>query len=217
MLATLPYFVRKRWKRLARVGTLKRWLEVHIFFGIVGPVLITFHTSFKFNGIISAGYWLMMAVWASGFIGRYLYVRIPKSIRGTELTAREVEGQCEALRAQLATMDVPEAISRELEAFHAAASPLDLFVNELRTRLRIAIARRQLRASGVDVETLDRAITLTIARATLVRRLAHLERTRRLFDLWHVFHRPLVSALFLIVAIHIGIAVYLGYAPLPYR
>ena len=62
MLGTLPYALRKRWKRLSKVGAAKNWLEVHIFFGVVGPVLITFHTSFKFNGLISVGYWLMMTV-----------------------------------------------------------------------------------------------------------------------------------------------------------
>ena len=86
MLSTLPYAVRKRWRLLSRLGSLKSWLDVHIFFGIVGPLLVTLHTSFKFNGLISVGYWLMMTVWASGFVGRYLYVRIPKSIRGIELT-----------------------------------------------------------------------------------------------------------------------------------
>ena len=63
----------------ANVGSMPLWLEVHIFCGIVGPVLVTFHTSFKFNGIISVAYWSMMAVMLSGFVGRYLYVRIPKN------------------------------------------------------------------------------------------------------------------------------------------
>src|SRR5690349_2191424 len=93
MLSTLPYAIRKRWRRVAGLGTMKGWLEVHIFFGVVGPVLVTFHTSFKFNGLISVAYWLMMLVWTSGFVGRYLYVRIPKSIRGAELSHDEIEGE----------------------------------------------------------------------------------------------------------------------------
>ena len=70
-------------KRLRDAGRMKTWLEVHVFCGIVGPVLVTFHTSFKFNGIVSVAYWSMVAVVLSGFVGRYLYVRIPRSIRGT--------------------------------------------------------------------------------------------------------------------------------------
>ncbi len=48
----------------------------------------------------------------------------------------------------------------------------------------------------------------------LARRIAHLHRTRQLFGLWHLFHRPLVYVMFILVALHIGVAFYLGYARL---
>ena len=52
----------------------------------MGPVLVTLHTAFKFNGIVSIAYWSMVLVVLSGFVGRYLYVRVPKTLRGTELS-----------------------------------------------------------------------------------------------------------------------------------
>lgn len=100
MFSTLFYVARKRIKRLSKVGRMKGWLEFHIFCGIFGPILITFHTSFKFNGIISVAYWSMVLVVLSGFFGRYLFVRIPKTIRGQELSRAEIE---ERARAQGAT------------------------------------------------------------------------------------------------------------------
>jgi hypothetical protein len=220
MLCTLPYALRKRWKRLAAIGSTKAWLETHIFFGVVGPVLITFHTSFKFNGLISVAYWLMAAVWTSGFVGRYLYVRIPKTIRGVEVTRSDVEVRLATLRQRLAAL--PPAAARELQAFEAASAPreghapglLDLFVGELRVRARLAWLRRHLRAVGADLAAVDAVVALASERATLSRRLAHLERTRHLFELWHVFHRPLVFGLFAIVAVHIGVAVFFGYGHL---
>ena len=165
MLSTLPYAARKRWRPLARLGRTSKWLEVHIFFGIVGPVLVTLHTAFKFNGVVAVGSWLMMIVWSSGFVGRYLYVRIPKTIRGVELSRQELEDELARMRADLSTADAPP----------------DALVAE---------------------------------HATLVRRLANLERTRRLFHYWHVFHRPLVYGMFVIVGLHVGLAIYLGYAQL---
>jgi hypothetical protein len=181
---------------------------------------VTFHTSFKFNGLISAGYWLMMAVWASGFVGRYLYVRIPKSIRGHELSRAEIAAQLEAVRGRLRSASVPAEAQRELDAFEASVTPasgaapsaFDLFFGEFRARVRIALLRRRLRATGIDPGELDRAVALVREGAVIRRRLAHLHRTRRLFELWHVFHRPLVYAMFAIVALHVGIAMYLGYA-----
>ena len=222
MLMTLPYYVRKRWKALARIGTVKQWLEVHIFFGIVGPVLITLHTSFKFNGIVSVAYWLMMTVWGSGFVGRYLYVRIPKSIRGVELTHAQVGESLARVQQQLLARPLPPAIEQELHDFDIAVAPgdgrtpgaLDLFFGELRVRTRLALLRRHLHAAGVDVAAITALVDLAAERATLARRLIHLQRTRHLFELWHVFHRPLVYGLFIIVMLHVGIALFFGYASL---
>jgi hypothetical protein len=222
MLMTLPYYIRKRVRALQRIGTTTQWLEVHIFFGIVGPVLITLHTSFKFNGVISVGYWLMMTVWASGFIGRYLYVRIPKTIRGVELSFTQVEEQLARTQQELQTAALPPVVQRELSEFERAVAPardrapgaLDLFFGELRVRARLMLLRRHLRAADVDVAAITAVVDRAAERATLARRLAHLHRTRHLFGLWHVFHRPLVYALFVIVALHVGIALYFGYASL---
>jgi hypothetical protein len=222
MLMTLPYYVRKRVRALQRVGTPTQWLEVHIFFGIVGPVLITMHTSFKFNGVISVGYWLMMTVWASGFVGRYLYVRIPKTIRGVELSFAQVEEQLTRTQQELQSASLPPVVQRELDDFDRAVTPspgrapgaIDLFVGELRVRARLALLRRHLRAAHVDLAAVAAVIDRALERATLARRLAHLQRTRHLFGLWHVFHRPLVYALFIIVALHVAIALYFGYASL---
>ena len=215
MLCTLPYALRKRWRRLSNLGTVRGWLETHIFFGVVGPVLITLHTSFKFNGLISVAYWLMVLVWTSGFVGRYLYVRIPKTMRGVELSRTDVAERLEAIRARLAF--VPDAARRELELFQQSMAPadhpsiVDLFIGELRARVRLAFVRRRLLDLSVDVETIEAMVALAFERAALNRRLAHLERTKRLFELWHVFHRPLVVALFAIVAVHVGVALFLGY------
>lgn len=222
MLSTLPYAARKRFKPLARFGPVSRWLEVHIFFGTVGPVLVTLHTAFKFNGLISVGYWLMMTVWASGFVGRYLYVRIPKTIRGIELSRDEMEQELAGTRAALLTTPLPPAARAALEEFersveaHPGRPPglLDLFFGELRVRTRLLLMRRHLRAAGADLSVVDAAVTRAARHATLGRRIAHLQRTRHLFELWHVFHRPLVYGMLVIVGLHVGIAIYLGYAQL---
>lgn len=42
--------------------------------------------------------------------------------------------------------------------------------------------------------------------------MARLGRTKRLFELWHVFHKPLVYVMLAIAAVHIGLSIYLGYS-----
>lgn len=173
MLMTLLYAIRKKIPSLAKRGNSKHWLEAHIFCGLVGPALITLHTSFKFNGLVSVAYWSMVLVVLSGFVGRYLYVRIPRSIRGTELSLEEIRGRIDEL--------------------------------QIRADMASGVADRST--------TLDGEIAALLSeRALLVRRAETLAQTKKLFDLWHVFHRPLVWVMFGIAALHVAIAVYMGYS-----
>jgi hypothetical protein len=224
MIVPFAYMARKRMRRPGNAGagiaSARTWLEVHLFAGIVGPVLVTLHTSFKFNGIISAAYWSMVIVVLSGFVGRYLYVRIPRSIRGVELTAADVDAQANALRDELDASAVGEAVRRRLDAFEAASVPTDvdlsvgdLLVGELVTARRLRALDRDLEASGLSQDVRAEAIRITAARAMLLRRAAYLRWTRKLFALWHVFHLPLVYLLLVIAAAHIGVALYMGYVP----
>lgn len=84
------YMIRKRARALFNLGILKHWLEFHIFLCTLGPILVLFHTSFKFGGIVAISFWSMVAVFLSGIVGRFIYIRIPRTIEGKELTLNEV-------------------------------------------------------------------------------------------------------------------------------
>ena len=85
ILGVLIYMIRKRIKKFVHIGILKHWLELHIFLCTVGPILVLYHTAFKFGGIVSVSFWSMVAVFVSGIIGRFIYVRIPHTIEGKEM------------------------------------------------------------------------------------------------------------------------------------
>jgi hypothetical protein len=84
------YMARKRFRLLSRLGILKHWLEFHIFLCSLGPILVMFHTSFKFGGLVAISFWSMVAVFLSGIIGRFIYIQIPRTIEGRELSLNEV-------------------------------------------------------------------------------------------------------------------------------
>lgn len=84
------YMLRKRNRAFFKLGILKHWLEFHIFLCTLGPILVLFHTSFKFGGIVAISFWSMVAVFLSGIAGRFIYIRIPRTIEGRELTLNEV-------------------------------------------------------------------------------------------------------------------------------
>jgi hypothetical protein len=206
LLSTLAYVARKRWKVLSRRGSVPRWLEVHVFFGTFGPVLITLHTSFKFNGLISVAYWSMLLVMLSGFVGRSLYVRIPKTIRGHELTRAEIESRVAALEAELDAGAVSPSLHEELDRL---ANGEGSALRRWRTEIRL---RRDLQAGGASPRLADDLVAAARDRGSLLRSISRLERRRKQFQVWHVFHRPLVWVMFLILFVHVAVALYFGYA-----
>ena len=221
MFVPFAYMARKRIKGLKTTGTLRGWLEVHLFCGIVGPLLVTFHTSFKFNGIISAAYWSMVTVMLSGFVGRFLFVRIPRSIRGVEMTRAELDLRAADLHDEIVGSVGDQTLMHEVEAFEARIAPasaarlswLDLLFGELTLGRRLHAFDLALEKSGVSQALREDITRLATERSLVLRRAAYLERTKTLFQLWHVFHLPLVYLLLVIAAAHIALALYMGYVP----
>jgi hypothetical protein len=218
MLVPFVYLVRKRLARRGRGGTnLKLWLEIHIFCGIVGPVAVTYHTAFKFNGLVAVAYWSMVLVALSGFVGRYLYVRMPRTIRGIEVSDAELRSRLDELKEDL-QWRVPPGVLDELEAAERAllASPATmtgLLLGGWRPHHAGRAAGDRLRAAGVAEDVARDVTGVIVEREQVLRRLHYARRTKELFDLWHVLHLPLVWVMLAIVALHVGVALYLGYVP----
>lgn len=93
LIGVAGYMLRKRNRTMQKWGLLKHWLEFHIFLCTIGPLMVLFHTSFKFGGIVAVSFWSMVAVFLSGIIGRFIYIRIPRSIEGREFSLQEVRVQ----------------------------------------------------------------------------------------------------------------------------
>jgi hypothetical protein len=162
----------------------------------------------------------MVMVMLSGFVGRYLYVRIPRSIRGQELTLDELEDEARQLRQELLDVELPVELIMRVEAFEEkacrapekGATALGLVFGDIALRSRLRRLARELRSSGFPSGPLADVLRVIRARAVLLRRIGYLRRTRKLFDLWHVFHRPFAYVMLVVVTIHVATVVYLGYA-----
>lgn len=96
------YSLRKR-SRYAHWGRMANWLRFHIVTGIVGPYMVLLHTAWRYNGL--AGLVMLMTgiVVISGFVGRYIYTRVPRNADGLALEASELQTQIEASRLALAS------------------------------------------------------------------------------------------------------------------
>jgi len=85
MIFMLLYSARKRMERFQKAGNLSHWLDIHIFFGIMGPLLIVLHTSFKVQGLVAVSFWSMVAVALSGVLAAISISRYPATFWATSL------------------------------------------------------------------------------------------------------------------------------------
>ena len=81
------YSVRKRLRPLRRLGRAARAGSTSTScWGSSGPLFVVLHSSFKVGGLVAISFWSMVAVALSGVFGRYLYLKIPRTRAGEELT-----------------------------------------------------------------------------------------------------------------------------------
>ena len=219
LIGVALYTTRKRVKALSRWGRLKTWLEFHIFLCTLGPFLVLLHTTFKFGGIVSIAFWSMTAVVLSGVFGRYVYVWIPKTVNGHFLTAAAIaEEQRQTLDSirvashfgeeQLVSLFGHDTDQRPPGLFAALAGSARYRFGRRRHRRRI---EEVLSSAGVDEAAKPGVLELVEARQRLTEQASLLQPFQRLFRYWHAFHLPLAAVMLLILTVHVGVSVWLGY------
>ena len=119
------YSLRKR-SRSVRWGRMSNWLQFHIFTGLVGPYMVLLHTAWKFNGLAGVTTLFTIVIVISGFIGRYIYTRIPRTMDGLEIEgtlSQEALKQARRLMALWHTVHIPIGMALFVSAFvHAGAA-----------------------------------------------------------------------------------------------
>jgi hypothetical protein len=113
------YSIRKR-SRSAAFGRLATWLKFHIYMGLVGPFMVLLHTSWKYNGVAGASTLLTGIIVVSGFIGRYIFTRIPRTLDGLEIEgtlSQEALKRARQLMSLWHTVHIPIGIALFISAF----------------------------------------------------------------------------------------------------
>lgn len=191
LIGLITYMIRKRVKAFFRLGLLKHWLEFHIFMCTLGPILILFHTTFKFGGIVSIGFWSMVVVVASGVVGRFIYLQIPHSLEGRELNLKEIQDLKNELDTDISDkykIDVSEAVN--LKGFK-----LNEFLkkNEISEKEFIKVKRLIKKEKKLNAE------------------IRQLDRMHNIFKYWHVAHMPFALIMLIILVIHVSVVLTFGY------
>jgi len=217
LVLMLLYSLRKRVPLLRRAGMLSRWLDFHIFLGVVGPLLVVLHSSFKVQGLVALSFWSMIIVATSGVLGRYLYLQIPRTRAGEELALADIEKQdrelTEELRARFGLTDVQMRALDGMVAVPARTGVLAglarILFGDLRLRSELRRFARGVRSVPAPV---FREFERVVRQKALVRRRIVLwDRLHELFHYWHVLHKPFAVVMYIFMIVHVAVAIVTGY------
>jgi hypothetical protein len=218
VIGVFSYMARKRYRFLSRLGRLKYWLEFHIFLCVLGPVMILFHTAFKFGGIVSVSFWSMVVVVASGVIGRYIYLQIPRTMEGRELSLNEVRQIKDNVNVTIKNRYKLDEGSYSAILSYTQSNTLYLHGNIVFRMIRryfvdfkrIKGLKRTLKKNKLSKTGISGIIRLIKKEISLNNKLQRLQTMQRLFKYWHIVHLPFALIMLVIMIIHVGITLAFG-------
>jgi hypothetical protein len=226
MLLMLLYPVRKHFAFARNWGALRYWFMLHMMFGIGGPILVLFHTTFhakSLNAIVSLSSMLLVAI--SGVVGRFIYRHIHQGLYGRQSDLKELQKVVDSTHEKIGAvlMEAP-SINEKLEQFHDMAIKHDgpLHVRIWRfmsmTWKRRRLVRRcsqELRKAVIQLaksqhwdaahqemhwrEAVDKVKRYLEA----VQEAAQFSAYERMFRLWHILHSPFVWLLGISAIVHV--------------
>ena len=203
LIGVTIYIARKRYNFLSKYIRLKYLLEFHIFLCTLGPILVLFHTAFKFGGIVSIAFWSMVVVVLSGVVGRFIYIQIPRTIEGRALTLNEVKNM---------KTDLDEALDEQFQIDKETKQNIvDIANSEKSSFKSVRKLKKLLIKQGFPKEDKNYILKLVKDDISLSGKIARLQKMQQLFKYWHVAHMPFALIMLVIVIIHVGITLAFGY------
>jgi hypothetical protein len=218
MMLNFIYPLRKRSRLLSGKGSIRSWLDFHMFVGFMSPLVIAFHAAFQSNNQLATGTaGALLVVVLTGIIGRFIYGLIP-SAGGKALEIADVLGRWERLRARLQPMledsSNPRLLHRLLDSGARPVRPGSLLwmfmtwpLRAMWTRLRLLFASFYF--DDVDEYREFRDGYLMLARVRM--QVTFYQSLKNLLRGWRLFHASLAGFLVIAIAAHIAVSVYLGY------
>jgi len=226
MAFLLLYPLRKYARFLRRAFGMRLWFKLHIFLGILGPVLIMYHSTLKvvsFNAAVA--FYSMLLVVGSGIIGRFIYTKVHHGLTGRLVTLRERQEQLglagESLKSKFHFAPRVEQRLKGLEAYATDETRPGL----LGVRRFIGIVIRGQYAYWRSMREVDRILSrlaasrdwsprervrrMQAARHLMkeylreLRELAQFRTYERLFSFWHLLHVPFAIMLVLSTIAHV--------------
>jgi hypothetical protein len=161
----------------------------------------------------------MVAVFLSGVIGRFIYLQIPRSIEGRELSLNEVK----EMRSNVAGIvrnsynldeesynTIENSLKKKVEIYHhnAISRLITKYVNDRKSLLTI---RKILKRNRIPKSEYKKLLSLVKEDLIMSRKIELLDTMQSLFKYWHVAHLPFALVMLVIMIIHVGVTLVFGY------
>ncbi|MBE9567535.1 MAG: pyridine nucleotide-disulfide oxidoreductase [Proteobacteria bacterium] len=220
LLVLLLYPLSKRIALLTRLIPIRYWFGIHMLLGVVGPVLILFHSNFQTGSTNSTiALVCMLLVAGSGVIGRYIYTSIHHGLYGTRVTLQELKQKTEDDHSEILNLfakdeklndHLTKMEERALRPYTSLTKSLlhviYLAFNAPRFKrkiLRLLKSSYQENSGNENLPDRKEVAHLISHYTFALRRTAAFKVYERLFSLWHILHLPLFFLMIITAIVHI--------------
>lgn len=226
MVLLFTYPLRKHFNFARNWGRVKWWFLVHMILGIAGPALILLHSTFRVGSINAAvALYSMLAVAGSGIVGRFIYARVNRGLRGEQSSLNELRDRAGLQQADAKSrLAFAPRVEARLAEFEASVSntkpswvahtrqvfwlPIQqwLVYRQCAAELKTVLERFQKKNnwSQADWQRHERhSKELVNLYLNAVTRVAQFTAYERLFSLWHIVHIPFVYSLIISALVHV--------------
>jgi len=225
IVGNLLYLVRRRLVNVTWLGSMRAWMDWHVFSGVVGPAFVVLHSAFTlrtFPALVSS--LSLGVVVVTGLFGRYLYRLVPRVADGRQEPADELAADVDHALMSLrglgpGSVQAAELVERRVDTAVANAGSARTGIGAIMSALRVLWSLRDLRqaarsvardagaheARARDISSAAAQIGRLIARVDLIDTFAHAA------AFWRGLHRNLVVVMMIAASLHVSVAIYLGF------
>ncbi len=230
MLVLLLYPARKNFRFMKNMLPVRYWFRLHMVLGVIGPVLIIFHSGFYLGSTNSTvAFFSMLTVALSGLFGRYFYSKIHHGLYGRRKTLDELLLNIVQEHNKLHDIldfnaellfDVNEINRLMTESAQSRSSSLfgslrysrnaTIISKKLKQRLKQSLRKMLIEPQIADSMTRKEIrlkkkqhLTAINTYANAIQQKAAFTVYEKFFSLWHVLHVPLFILLVITSFFHV--------------
>lgn len=216
MLTLLLYSARKHLTFMQKLGKLKYWFRIHMMLGVMGPILIIFHTTFRLGSLnATIAFYCMLLVAGSGLVGRFVYTRIHKGLYGSRSTLKEAyEDLANSQGDVKSKLHFFPNVEKKIKSFEFEAlekkrgflAGVWFFLSfDMRRMLLAWRCKRyiKLKLGSGKQDLVDEASALIRQYLARIQTVAQFKKFEQIFSAWHVLHIPLMYMMFATAIFHV--------------